>query len=135
MTGKKSNSNVTASKLTYDNFIAVLLKTVPAIKTMYEKHLKLYGNVLPHVLMGDITRFTVNLCNKSRQHGKDSGLLRTLSKILKIFEDAIVSSDSKLQELISVSFLENLDSESKVYNKIKKLLGPHLKKEMQIYEK
>lgn len=47
--------------LAMNNFIPTLLKRVPELESIFAEHLKDNGEVLPHVLLGQITRNLMNL--------------------------------------------------------------------------
>lgn len=49
---------------------------------------------------------------------------------MRVFEDAMGSADTDLQEPISVSFLENLNSNAENYDYIEAVLGPRLRVEL-----
>lgn len=112
--------------ITYENFVQELLKAVPETRDIYQKHVDDNGETLPHVLLGDITRFVVD----SYRCANTS----VLSRILELLEISVSSSDDKLQELVVVSFLENLHQAGNDYDGLKKLLGPNLKKNLSLVE-
>jgi hypothetical protein len=55
-------------------------------------------------------------------------------RILDLLERTISSVDNRLQELVSVSFLENLDQDSSAFTQIHASLGPRLKEELAKYK-
>lgn len=112
-----------------------LLVDVPEFKSIYDKHLDDYDELLPHVLLGDFTRFLVDAYRRSIKDATESELYHQIvTKSLDFLERAINASDPKLQELVSVSFLENLHQAEEVYEDIKALLGLRLRKELISYE-
>ena len=94
-------------KLTYDTFVPTLLAELPGFKEIYDEHLRDYDTVLPHVLIGDLTRYVIV---SYRQMSTDaSGQARqAVDRALALLEQAMQSTDAQLQALVSVSFLENL---------------------------
>jgi hypothetical protein len=121
-------------ELTYDTVVPRLVTEIPELCALYNEHLHDYGELLPHVFLGDVTRFVITAfeCSINRQD-----MLRLCDgamRILSLLERAMSSSDEKLQELVSVSFLENLNHTSKTYTQIRARLGPRLLKELQAYE-
>ena len=119
--------------LTYDAFVPKLLADLPGFKVIYDEHLRDYDTVLPHVLVGDLTRYVIASYRQMRTDA--SGQARQIvNRALALLEQAMQSSEARLQELVSVSFLENLHQADEDYDAIKTLLGPHLEKELAHYE-
>ncbi|MDQ6772225.1 MAG: hypothetical protein M3024_04435 [Candidatus Dormibacteraeota bacterium] len=84
--------------------------------------------LLPHVLFGDLTRWVIDLYRKSHGHAdtekqRTEILDRTLCFLETRFRD---SEDTAAQDLIAVSFLENLHQAGSDYQGIKERLGPAL---------
>jgi hypothetical protein len=111
-----------------------LLARVPELQPLYNEHIEDNGELLPHVFMGDVTRFVVSLHAKSLGKRFDSiESRRTLMKILDFFEENMRGADD-VQELISVSFLENLDQSAENYASLKSYFGGSLLDELSKYE-
>lgn len=91
-------------ELTYENILGALRTSVPGFDQLYEEHLSKYDEALPHVLFGDFVRF---LDKEVRLNGPFSPILGAAMGVL---ERAMGSQDTKLQELVAVSFIENLVS-------------------------
>lgn len=128
-----------SSELTYGTFIAQLLAEVPEFGPIYNAHVDYYDVLLPHVLMGDFTRFLFDVYRRSISETDNSGQWQQLvARSLSLMERAINSSDIALQNLISVSFIENLlpskEDDLEVYNDLKKLLGTRLREELKLYD-
>ncbi len=112
-----------------------LMKEVPDFKSVFDEHKDYYEELLPHVLMGDFTRFLIDSYRKGAggEAGSEHHLDVTRTS-LEVMERAMSSSDPNLQELVSVSFLENLDQSDAAYEGIKALLGPNLIRQLAEYE-
>ena len=108
--------------------VALLVKAVPRLRALYEEHISWNDELLPHVLFGDITRF---IMEGLAAEGK---ALQDAKRVLAILEHAMGSADEDVQNLVSVSFLENLDQEASMYESIRAALGPNLRKELRHYE-
>ena len=119
--------------LTYENFFPNLLQRVASFAPIYEEHIKDNDELLSHVLMGDLTRYSIELYRAGHKRG-DEASREKLDKVLKILDEGIQSADSNLQELISVSFLENLGQAEEDYDNLRALLPPALLKEMKALE-
>ena len=119
--------------LTYENIFEIIVKEIPEFKSVYDEHILDYEELLPHVLMGDFTRFVVNMYEESKSTNENKYCFDVFLKALSIVEAAMNSIDINLQELISVSFLENVLGEE-LSNEIKLHLGESSLKELEKYE-
>lgn len=87
------------------------------------------GEILPHVFFGDLTRYVLSLHTAAAGAG-ESGSRRELREILNLLEGAFSAGDPSLQELIAVSFLENLPDPGEDGSQIRSLLGKALSAEL-----
>jgi len=116
------------TEFSYESFPAQLRAVVPGFDCIYDEHVADYDEVLPHVLLGDLVRF---LSNEVTVHGSESVALKTAMALL---ERGIESQDPRLQELVAVSFIENLDAEASSFPAIRSLFGPRLEEQYKQYE-
>lgn len=107
-----------------DHFIDNLLYSAPELRHLYDEHLNDYNGLLPHVFFGDVTRFMLKLVQKDNIDSR-----QVANRILILFESAIVEQDEDVQNLILVSFLENITPDDEGHEELVKLFGPHLKAE------
>jgi hypothetical protein len=106
-------------------FVGALFFRFPELMPLLQEHLNDFDDTfLPHVLMGDITRWIVL---QFHQDPNDPTLRQMLSFIEAAFERA--SHDDR--ELIAVSFLENLPRVGQEDADIRAILGPALQNELQ----
>lgn len=103
-----------------------LLERVPEIRDMYDEHIQDNDEILPHVFLGDVTRFVVQQVRSG-----ETGTLNHVARILDIFEQYMASGDDHVKELISVSFVENLAGHEDALAILKKLVGPNLENEFK----
>ena len=113
------------TELDYNSFPDHLRVHVPGFDRVCAQHISDYQGVLPHVLLGDLVRF---LSNEVRVRGPQSPALRNAMDLL---ERAMGSADPRLQELVAVSFLENLDEGDAGFVEIIKRFGPSLEEQHQ----
>lgn len=107
-------------------FVGALAHRFPALLGVFEEHLEEQrGEVLPHVFMADVTRWLVGRFIKAG----DSDAL--LGDILGFMENAFGSDEEQVQELLAVSFLENLPRFGESGFEIRSILGPALKEELR----
>jgi hypothetical protein len=94
-----------------------------------------FGEVLPHVFMGDVARFALRefaeTCNgPAHNRAKAELVLRSLFAFL---ETAYESEDPEIQELISVSFLENLPRPGEGdQSRIRDFAGPQMRAQLGV---
>ncbi|SRR6266498_5028600 len=117
------------NELSYQKFSELLRTSVPGFNPIYDEHVRDNDEVLPHVLMGELVRFLVE---EARLQGTESSALRAAMGLL---ERGMASADPMLQELIAVSFLENLDPADAGFSAIRSLFGPELEKQYRKFEK
>ncbi len=108
------------SQFIYKSIGEDLIKKIPEFKNILAEHKEEYGEILPHVLFGDFTRFVIEHFVKSQKDPKSKIVLQ---KSLELIEQMLSSDDQKIKELATVSFLENLHQAGENYKEIKKLLG------------
>jgi len=105
-----------------------LLKQVPELQSAYDEHLRNNDELLPHVFLGDVTRYVVRQVRSG-----ETGLASPVERILGVLEQCMASGEEYVTELVAVSFIENLYGEDDVVKKLKGLIGPHLEKEIKIH--
>ncbi len=94
------------------------------LRALLDEHMAEHrGEVLPHVFMGDVTRWVVSIAADSQRHNE-------LRRILQLLENEFERGDEPVRELISVSFLENLPLGGKPRSDIVQALGPNLAGEL-----
>jgi len=98
-----------------------LLEAVPELRPAYEKHVSDYDELLAHVFFGDVTRYVAQKARLDKM-GKDTPLERTL----RVMERCLTSGREEVQELVAVSFVENLMEHSELLAALKPLMGPSL---------
>jgi hypothetical protein len=114
--------------LTYDTFADQFRALVPGFDRIYDQHLADYAQVLPHVLFGDLARF---LSSEVALQGAGS---MALKQAMLLLEAGMGSQDPRVQELVAVSFLENLDPRDGSFPAIRSLFGPMLEEQYKHYE-
>jgi hypothetical protein len=115
------------SRFTYDNFAEQFRATVPGFDRIYDEHVADYAQVLPHVLFGDLVRF---LSSEVALRGAGSVALK---QAMLLLEAGMGCQDPRVQELVAVSFLENLDRHDTSFPAIRSLFGPRLEEQYRQY--
>lgn len=111
------------SSITYGDFPLLLRDEVPGFAPVYDEHMSDYDEVLPHVLVGELTRFLFGQASDA-----------ALESALGLLERAAAASDERLQELVAVSFIENLEPNAARFPAMRKHFGPALQAQYRAYE-
>ncbi len=107
------------NQLTCDTFGENLIEQIPEFTDAYLEHKKdNFGEVLPHLLMGDFTRLIINLYRKGEKNSE------LFNRCIQFIESCFSKNEEKLVNLASVSFLENLYQAEDDYQNVKNCLGP-----------
>jgi hypothetical protein len=108
-------------------FVGGLVYQFPVLAPILQEHLDDYDGLLPHVLLGEVTRWIV-------AEFAGSGPSVGLRNILEFIESSFRSGSNDGRELIAVSFLENLPRREESSSEILNLLGPQLTAQLQAIE-
>ncbi len=105
-----------------------LLSDVPDVATVYDEHIDDYGEVIPHVLMADVARQFNERLVASTGTGQEAGdATAFVTAVLASLEASVADADGGVKEVVSASFLENLEQEDdEAYDKARSLMGPML---------
>ncbi len=116
------------SEVTID-LIERLVAKYPRLKSIFDEHVSdNFGEVLPHLFFGDLTRYVISrlLDVESGVGPKHADAEQELRALLNDLEDAYATGDEEIRELISVSFLENLPRPGEEASGVRAWLGPEL---------
>lgn len=106
-------------------FVGALVYRFPELLEVLQEHLEdQAGEVLPHVFMGDVTRWLVR---RFLAAGRNDATLR---EILSFMEGAFKSDREEVKELLAVSFLENLPCFGESGFEIRSVIGPTMQEEL-----
>jgi hypothetical protein len=86
--------------LAYSEVTSTLRVALPEFAGAIDGHVADYDEVLPHVLFGDLTRFVLD----GYQRGDDDLVRRALA----FLDSALREGDDAVQNLVGVSFVENV---------------------------
>jgi hypothetical protein len=107
-----------------ETFVLGLVQRVSGLKPLYDEHIRDNDGLLPHVFMGEITRFAIAESGNSESRDAIATLLQSL-------ENGLRTGSDEVTELIVVSFVENLMGEEIALKSLKPLMGPLLKGEVE----
>ncbi len=109
----------------YENIASYLVESVPEFKPVLDKHIEEYGELLPHVLFGELTCWAIELFKRWQQTGNPSDY-DTFLRLTRFIQLCIDSDDERVNELALFSFLENLWLADRHYQDIRLHLEPKL---------
>ena len=90
------------------------------MQTIFDEHISDYDDLLPHVFVGDLTRHIGKLAVEPEG-------VETAAKIIQLLEGGIREGSAEVQELIGVSFVENVPKLEQVeVERTRSLFGPNL---------
>lgn len=99
----------------------------PELRPLHQEHLNDHRETLSHVFFGDLTRYVVALLGRN-----DPASIRAAQNLLDFLDTAYTTGSENEQELIHVSFLENLPEPGEPGANIRDMLGPALRKQLLI---
>lgn len=114
-----------------ENFVLKLTRDVPRLGPLLAQHVEYFDELLSHVFMGDVSRFAIAEFARCTDGG-GSGCPDLLA-LLAALEQGFWDGDEGVQNLISVSFLENVAEEVAASPEFLSLFGPELRREIQPY--
>ncbi len=112
------------------SFIRSMVARFPTLDALLKEHIEDFEEILPHLFFGDVTRHIVSLLPAAS--GSDFPRRRELRDILAHLEESYSRGDDELQELISVSFLENLPRPGEAGAQIREMVGPTLRAQLAV---
>jgi hypothetical protein len=115
------------------SFVQELANRFPRLRPLLAEHAKHnFGEILPHLFFGDLTRYVVSLF-LSLEAGKGTNEDRKeLLEMLEFLEEAYSAGNGDVEDLISVSFLENLPRTENEGAGLRGMLGPDLTKQLRV---
>jgi hypothetical protein len=113
-------------------FVEELVGEIPSLASLLEEHVREFEEMLPHVFMGELTRYVLQLHNDSSGSTNIQGQSR-LRQILDRLEAGFAHGEDAVKELIGVSFLENLTGEEG-RETLRSLLGPRMSEALKQWD-
>lgn len=110
------------STINYGDVVPALVAQLPEFAPLLEEHLHdNFGELLPHVFFGAVTRHVLERTAASVDKSED-WLKKVTAFMCQVFEHG----DEGAQNLVAVSFVENLDPPSPGAARVTAMLSPHL---------
>lgn len=107
----------------YADVPRLVLDEVPEFRPLYDEHVEdNFGEVLPHVLFGDVSRFAVDAYNR--------GATALAERVIRLMERLARDGDTLTSELVGVSFVGNIGPDD-VDDGFFALYGPALRADLK----
>lgn len=112
-----------------DELFGRVVQACPSFEGAVEEHIKDFDEVLPHLLMADIGRVIESGFTGRSTLGLTPPSQDEIRAVLAVLEEGLADGDETVDNVISVSFLENLWIQAR-WEQLKPLLGPTLAAEV-----
>lgn len=107
-----------------------LVGEVPALEPVLKAHTDFTdGEILSHPFFSEMTRQVQAWAGEPSQ-----GRLHDVQRILAVLEEEHGSGNLDVVSLISLSFVEALESKASGYEEVRAMLGPRLREELNRHE-
>jgi hypothetical protein len=114
---------------TGEQFLKRLVEDVPSLEPLYREHRTDHPQILTHLLMADFTREILRLA--SLADGGSAGAEERLVKILGHLEGGMASGNEEIEDIVALSFLENLERDDPAATAVERRLGPALARQLR----
>lgn len=110
--------------------ITKIIQIDPELQSLFNTHLAdNEGEFLPYVFLGELTLWLNKMYSDNE---KDLKVRELVKRITGIMEEDFIHGDNSTQELIAVSFVENLPSTGQAGASIRQFLGPILEEQYRL---
>lgn len=120
-------------RLPPERLVYLLGERFPDLAPIHKEHRDAFGEILPHIFFGDLTRRMVSLLEPA-PGGDAVERRRKLAEVLAMLEKTYADGDEEIQDFISASFLEPLPRPGESGSEIRQMLGPRLTIELRAIE-
>ena len=107
---------------------AEIVKVSPSFDAVVAEHTADHGTLLPHLLMGDLVRYVGAHFVPAAQQTVAPSSRGEVAAILKVLDAGLASTDLDTQNVIAVSFVEDIESHE-FYKPLARLFGLRLRSE------
>jgi hypothetical protein len=97
-----------------------MILAAPELEFVRRQHVVDHHEILPHVLLGDVTRWIV------AHHPQ--------ARLLAVLEHHLSTGGEEVRNVIAVSFLENLEKGEPADERVRRALGPQLRAALESME-
>jgi len=107
-----------------------LVQAAPAFGVVRREHMTDNGELLSHVLMGDVLRFLESHFSGKPCVGAEPPTADQVRAALQVLDRGLAEGDEDTDNAISVSFVESIEH-THFYLQLEPFLGPEIRKEIQ----
>lgn len=110
------------------SFVGALVYRFPLLRPMLQEHLDdQEGEVLPHLFMADVERWLEReVLNRPAQSQTE------IAALLAFLEEAFVTGDEEIRNVISASFLEHLPRPGEPGSQVRGMVGPSMADQLHL---
>lgn len=105
-----------SGRIAYDDAVRALVDAVPEFEPAARDLEQFHGEVLPHVIFGEAAQFA----EESIARGQDN----VVQRLFDVIETLAVDGDLQTQELVQMSFIENLGKSGASKDQLVELMQP-----------
>jgi len=105
-----------------------VVKAAPGFEPIRVQHMRDYGELLPHILLGDLRGYLGRAFESDIASGLVAPQLAEVKAVLAILDVALSKKHPLTENAIAVSFVEGLEDEPH-FASLEPLLGPELRAE------
>ena len=105
-----------------------IVAAAPSFGPLRDEHMQAYGELLPHVLLGDLRDYLGRAFEQRSAPGVARPTMAEVREVLSLLDRALSEKHPLTENAIAVSFVEGLEAEPQFAN-LEPLLGPELRAE------
>ena len=117
-----------------DELFKNIVAACPPFEAQVAEHIADNGEILGHMLMGDVGRLIESHFTGSSTIAVGPPTEDQVRAVLGVLDQAMLSGDADTQNVVAVSFVECLDSEPH-FDMLEPMLGPGLRLELDRQKK
>jgi hypothetical protein len=108
-----------------EDLFARVVRACPPFEAQVEEHVADYGEVLGHVLMGDLSRLIEGYFTRTTNLTIESPTEGEMRAVLALLDEGLADSDEDVENVIAVSSVEGLWLQP-YWPQLSTMLGPDL---------
>jgi hypothetical protein len=103
--------------------VCELVSLIPPLKTQVDNEVEFDGEILPHIIFGDIFVPYLEATLQNHETNQDDVI-----NLFIFLESMATTDDVKVQEVLAFSILERLSDDEELLNDAKSHMGPRTKR-------
>jgi len=106
-----------------------IVRVAPSFATVRRAHIEDYGELLAHVLMGDLLRFVQSHFSGELREGAAAPTQVEMQAIFDVLDQGLDAHETT-ENAIAVSFVEGIEEEE-YFNDLERFFGPLMREELE----